>query len=802
MEKKERKMAIFAVMLIVTSVLTTASVVSHEYENSFTVMDYNNHESLFTELGCTGLLPPNDTADRSAQPYDESDGGLVYIVIQDDLFGSISDSVLSLADNIENRRNTPYTVEIIDGIWNTHSEVRGILQDGYNEGLVGAILIGDIPPAWYYKDGFGPETFPIDLYYMDLDGEWGGGEGTESNPFTTHIDGTGDVEPEIWVGRLYTKSLSGLGSEEYLIDRYIEKVDDYSRGELSREEKALVFVDNDWYDWADQWDQDVGILYENRTFVKEYEDTNAPNYLNNLTKDYEWVSLFAHSNPELHVFYPEEGGSNTYAYNTDISGVDPNPLFYNLFCCSGAEYTYSSNGGYIAGHYLFSPSASGLVTVGSSKTGSMLQFQDFYTPLSQGAGIGEAFKHWHILNGQTGAGADSRDWFYGMNILGDPTLETGGYEWEDEPTTFDIPLDAGGEADGWNFVSFNLIPLETSFETIVEDISNNYNKAMYYHADDGDWYSYVPGRADHFNNLDTWDHTMGVWIRMTSSDILTVEGSEPTVTDITLYPGWNMVGLPSDTAGNHGLPAEVDKIGYFHASATYNLAYDYNPESFSFEPGKGYWIHNPTAGSLIWSIEYLGETDEEPVVTITYPANDWDTVSADGFLAEGTHEHSTWMSMSVYDYGEDEWVIYDDQFQVDGSTWDYWVPSDVLTAGNDIAISVLGYNADYGWGEQVDRFATVEDAGTTILFEEDFTGVSAGEIPAGWSRTHDNWGVSDTSRAGGAAPELEFYWSPSSEDTFMCYTPAIEYDDFASCERILVTFDHPENESRVISMRK
>lgn len=590
-------MAIF----VMTSAFTTVSIVSSENDFQLTTDDIS--DCIDPELGRTGLLPPDNMEERIPYPYERSNGGLVYILIQDDLYTSITDSVYNLVDNIENRRNVPYTVEIVNGTWTDHPQVRRALQDGHDEGLVGAILIGDIPVSWYYKDGFGDETFPIDLYYMDLDGEWGGGDGTQHNPYTTHTDENGDVEPEIWVGRLYTDSLGSLGSSEELLEGYIDRVDDYSRGVLTREEKALVFVDNDWYDWADEWDENVGLLYENRTFVKEYRDTNADNYLNNLTIDYEWVSLFAHSNPRLHVFYPEEGGSNTYAYNTDISGTQPRALFYNLFCCSGTEYTYSSNNGYIAGHYLFAPSVSGLVAVGSTKTGSMLQFQDFYHPLSQGAGIGEAFRHWHVLNGQS-----SRDWFYGMNILGDPTLETGGYDWGDEQTTFDIPLDAGGEGDGWNFVSFNLIPLNTSLTTILDDITygipGNYGEVMYYDASVDRWYTYISGREDKYNNLEHWDQSMGIWIRMTSSDTLTVAGTRPGDTSLELSPEWNLVGVPSETAGNHGIPEEVTKVGYFDRSMDYNLAYDHNPGTFVFEPGKGYWIYNSADYMIYWNIDY------------------------------------------------------------------------------------------------------------------------------------------------------------------------------------------------------
>ncbi len=204
--------------------------------------------------------------------------------------------------------------------------------------------------------------------------------------------------------------------------------------------------------------------------------------------------------------------------------------------------------------------------------------------------------------------ADEIYWWYVVRAVDALGQECGNSDAVREPgedtVTFDIPLYADGDADGWNLVSFNLLPVDTSLEAILADIDGSYDRAMYYHAAMDEWLSHVPGRGEYFNNLPTWDHTMGVWIRMSVSDTLTVEGYLPTSTDITLRPGWNMVGLPSSASGNHGLPNEVDSIGYFHASADYNLAYDHNPGAFVFEPGKGYWVRNPTDTAITWTVNY------------------------------------------------------------------------------------------------------------------------------------------------------------------------------------------------------
>ncbi len=208
--------------------------------------------------------------------------------------------------------------------------------------------------------------------------------------------------------------------------------------------------------------------------------------------------------------------------------------------------------------------------------------------------------------------ADDIFWWYVVRAVGTNGLEEENEDAVQEPgeelSTFDINLYAGGDAGGWNFVSFNLIPPDSSLETILEDpdygISGNYDRLMYYDASTDSWYTYVPGRAEQFNDLENRNHRMGVWIRMTVDDVLTIEGTEPGETSITLQPGWNMVGLSSSTGGNHGLPTEVSRIGYFDASQEYNVAYDHDPGNFAFAPGNGYWVYNDADYEVDWIITY------------------------------------------------------------------------------------------------------------------------------------------------------------------------------------------------------
>ena len=384
-------------------------------------------DTLPVQMGQTGLTPPVGMASAELRESPKwVSGGLVYIIVQSSLYNTIPDSIDLLEYDIENHRNADYDVEILSASWTSHTQVKTALQDGYALGMRGAILIGDIPTPWYHMlnpVSWGEnywETFPIDLFYMDLDGTWGDGTGTEIDPYNTHTAGMGDIEPEIWAGRIYVETLSAYSTETDIIQYYVSKVHDYSLGMTTRQNRAYVFVDDDWYEWADEYGGNAGLAYPNVTLVKELTDTVKATYMNALPQDYEWLSLFSHTGITYHQLIVPTGYH--YIYNYEIEAGNCQALFYNLFCCGAADY---ATDGYIQGYYAFANS--GLMAIGSAKTGSMLEFQHFYQPLSEGACIGEAFRDWMEINLNIW-GDESKAWFYGMNIAGDPTLEIGGYD--------------------------------------------------------------------------------------------------------------------------------------------------------------------------------------------------------------------------------------------------------------------------------------------------------------------------------------------------------------------------------------
>jgi hypothetical protein len=105
-----------------------------------------------------------------------------------------------------------------------------------------------------------------------------------------------------------------------------------------------------------------------------------------------------------------------WVFSQDIQDRDPPVLFYNLFSCGPGRFTDEN---YLAGAYIFHTTY-GLITVASSKSGSMLNFNDFTKPLGEGKNFGEAFYEW--FDTQSPFQQWEKEWYYGMVLCGDPTL--------------------------------------------------------------------------------------------------------------------------------------------------------------------------------------------------------------------------------------------------------------------------------------------------------------------------------------------------------------------------------------------
>ena len=344
----------------------------------------------------------------------------VMVVVNNSLYsgGQITSSLNTYLDDLREQGLSPI---LVTDSFTTPTQLRARLANQYSTGgLAGAVLIGSLPVEHFERNGqyYNPvwyERFAADLYYTDLDGTWS--DATGNGTLDAHA---GNVAPEIWLGRMTTAPLTGLhagSTQESLLNDYLAKNHAYRTGGLTRPPKSLAYIDDDWASFASSWGSALAMSVTGQhVIVSSTNVTTAANYRTQLQVPREGLLLGAHSNATFHRFTSSQGYS--YLDVTELAGVNPQALFYNLYACSGAAYETTN---YMAGEYVFG-NTTGLLAIGSAKTGGMLDYDPFYEPIGQGATYGEGLLNWFQEELGYGTGTYQMDWFYGMTLIGDPML--------------------------------------------------------------------------------------------------------------------------------------------------------------------------------------------------------------------------------------------------------------------------------------------------------------------------------------------------------------------------------------------
>ena len=480
---------------------------------------------------------PRLGSDTSVTVVPDSPTRTIAVVVESVLYSGISDSVAQYLDDL---RKTGFDTILHTDYIATHQQLKALLTNWSEASeLIGAVLIGRLPYAEFHHErtaNFDPETFVCDLYLMDLDGTW-----DDVNPadgvFDSHYaTDNADIYPEIFVSRIDPTCLTWGGGAVNQTRAYLERLHDYRTGGLQRENRALVYVDDDWSGfWGTTWNAGIGLSYPVRTLVQLPLYTNASDWkLNRITQDYQWAHLCAHSSATTHYFGPTGVGQGTVT-SAEIRAAPPSFNFYNLFCCSGAEWTTTDN---LAVTYVFSGPYS-VAAVGSTKTGSMMDCEHFYGPLGLNMSVGESLVQWfgEALADDSEAGNEYLPWYYGMAIVGDPlaTIEydctvlspdvsspthlnqAGWYDNTKPLFEWSAPEDVNG-ISGYYYV-VDRLPTTTPTPDNAIETDTNYTQTVTDLAD-GTWYFHVVARdgvgnmgkaAAHFRvNIDTSEPSISV----------------------------------------------------------------------------------------------------------------------------------------------------------------------------------------------------------------------------------------------------------------------------------------------------
>ena len=180
--------------------------------------------------------------------------------------------------------------------------------------------------------------------------------------------------------------------------------------------------------------------------------------------------------------------------------------------------------------------------------------------------------------------------------------------------------------NGWNLISFNVMPEDTGITSVLSSIMENLVVVSSFDMSWNGARTYDPGLPA-FSDLTAMDPYHGYWIKVNSQDTLIVNGVKIHSSEIIpLDAGWNLVSyLPevtesveialSSIAGNIAVVNAFDSV-----AMTYQPGSPYN-DLFVMRNGLGYWIKTYTEDTLIYSEGVVRGSKGETGIIVHKPEN-------------------------------------------------------------------------------------------------------------------------------------------------------------------------------------
>ncbi len=154
---------------------------------------------------------------------------------------------------------------------------------------------------------------------------------------------------------------------------------------------------------------------------------------------------------------------------------------------------------------------------------------------------------------------------------------------------------------GWNLIATPLQPEDTTPATLFQSINGFYSDVFTVDNCGGaGWQTYSPTNPPYANTISTISPTQGIWIEVSQNVTLTITGVPVESTNITVCPGWNLVGYPVPEA----VPVET---ALSSIAGQYKQVFSYPQQVWkSYDPtkppfantltelkaGLGYWIES------------------------------------------------------------------------------------------------------------------------------------------------------------------------------------------------------------------
>ncbi|MDH7506520.1 MAG: C25 family cysteine peptidase [Candidatus Thermoplasmatota archaeon] len=130
------------------------------------------------------------------------------------LYTLISDNLKKYVDDLTAEGYNVVVQRVSGG---SPDDIKEWVIEQYNQGSLGFVFIGDITYAWAEVSA---DVFPCDLFYMDLDWNWE--DRDNDGDYEIHTSGSGDMGPEVFVGRIYASTIN-YDTEHKLVNDYLKR---------------------------------------------------------------------------------------------------------------------------------------------------------------------------------------------------------------------------------------------------------------------------------------------------------------------------------------------------------------------------------------------------------------------------------------------------------------------------------------------------------------------------------------------------------------------------------------------------
>ena len=183
-------------------------------------------------VACAQARPETTLGERS-----------LLVVVNYDLFHDIEPSLELYAEGLRHRgvevHVEPWAPGVVEDEVGAVTDLRELIFRYRDEEQIdGALLVGELPVAWYEQEAFDTEEwFPMDIYLQDRDAIW-----TDADE-DGRLDGHSPLELDI-----YTSRIDGSAEE---LREYFDRVDYYRNIGPLVEVRAFVFIGDEWADGID-----------------------------------------------------------------------------------------------------------------------------------------------------------------------------------------------------------------------------------------------------------------------------------------------------------------------------------------------------------------------------------------------------------------------------------------------------------------------------------------------------------------------------------------------------------------------